>query len=1374
MLGALKAEATQKVYKVNLEPVESLELHSTYILKNQKTGMYLYHSGGEVIVTNTAPTYTGKGFVIDENYLFVINSNLVPYPTPSLQNVNDVITDYSIDLSQTGESVLAKRGGSMASVTDVSEPATVQICCGGEYIMVYNGALYTVDSKENEDAQWYAYKNTPHTHFSYCSPEHWCSECKDFVGTDELLAYGTIGTSYYIVDADGHFTLHPQDDISGTVTTNASTLSAQVKALIKSACIGSNISGDMSSILSGCANLDSVDVNFASWDDGVTRTDWLKGVAAKGVLYGPKSLDNSSVYVPQSWTFKNVAEPLRFTSLDDAAYFAKGFVSGSCANVVLQYSYNGDAWHDYSYNNNLLNRYVDQFNLPKSTYLCIRAKDVNVTFSKNDYDRIEMKSSQTKVSGDITSLLNKMGTDVVPAYAFCRLFDCNEMQDASELKLPATQLGRDCYMGMFAKCIYIKKAPELPAKQLSVGCYSWMFYGCSALEEVPEISATDVLGADTCMSNMFTYCSNLRSIKVHFIDWNVTFTGDYVQDGILGSTVNWVDGVASSGTFYCPASLAKKYDTSHIPEGWTVVEGADPEPLVRTLADPVCFTANEDATIKFDFVKILYDRFSYFDYKIFERVTISSATDDDWAEIVNNASFEYSVDGNTWSDYSIGSSIEVAKGNKVYWRAKNGNSSALCTLGCTSTNYVNYKSYLHFATDKGSFVVSGDVSSLIDKYSSIYVPNYAFSYLFGEFDLDSDFQESSGSIAATAITSAKDLKLPATRLGMGCYCDMFRNCTLLEDMPELPAKSLSEECYDKMFMKCSSLKSASLSSPTFMDDESCTDMFNGCESMTSATLPAEVYACTESMNGMFNGCSSLKSVTLPAVAALDDYCCASMFEACEDLTTATVPAPKAVGDYMFYHLFENCSSLNDVTVGFTEWPSASYATNSWMYGVASTGTFHAPNCLVAKDRDESHVPVGWVGDFTNGHEFAADDETKDVCTKCGHSFLRYKTWDSTLKNPSGGMSDANGNSLIQYSNSYGDDGGVIEYNAPIVTIGGFCEGSISNTHSNRLRYITIPQTVKHVASDAFETCNNFYECQLTFPSQLEDVGHNAFYVSTLDGIEFKSYPKFDDPGEIFYCSTPKLRFNLSDDSYINEENKPSLPVWQENSKSASYTRKNVPAGYSSYCLPFKADVSDKFSKVYTPVDVALVQDDDVCILFAENTSGNVDAQTPFVGYLASACDVTINSVSNAHDIDLTSVKTTSISAFDYNGKDGALVENSDYSITWSGSYAKKSSIDGLKTMSETGDGAFADASETSPFRGFITASASANSDAKRFVGIFEGDDDIVTAVMDLRTSKVTPVEPQGIYTLDGQKVNGSVESLARGIYIVNGKKMVVK
>ena len=226
----------------------------------------------------------------------------------------------------------------------------------------------------------------------------------------------------------------------------------------------------------------------------------------------------------------------------------------------------------------------------------------------------------SKVGGNIMSLLygsNFTGQETsfpsAEGNTFSQLFTNNsKLQDASNLLLPATTLTGNCYFRMFRNCTSLTSTPALPATTLSNDCYSYMFAGCSLLTQAPDLPATTL--ANKCYAQMFSACSSLTSAPSilpattlarecysgMFIDcssltkapdlpattlisgcYYIMFNRCYLLNEIKclatsglneGHTNEWLNSVASTGTFTKAAGAEWASGVNGIPEGWTVVE----------------------------------------------------------------------------------------------------------------------------------------------------------------------------------------------------------------------------------------------------------------------------------------------------------------------------------------------------------------------------------------------------------------------------------------------------------------------------------------------------------------------------------------------------------------------------------------------------------------------------------------------------------------------------------------------------------------------------------------------------------------------------------------------------------------------------------
>ena len=116
---------------------------------------------------------------------------------------------------------------------------------------------------------------------------------------------------------------------------------------------------------------------------------------------------------------------------------------------------------------------------------------------------------------------------------------------------------------LFSKCSFLNIDENnkllLPAATLANRCYYYMFQGCASLTTAPELPATTL--ATYCYSFMFQECTSLNYIKAMF----TTTPNTYCMD-------NWVDGVASSGTFVknSAATWTSECGVSTYPCNWTV------------------------------------------------------------------------------------------------------------------------------------------------------------------------------------------------------------------------------------------------------------------------------------------------------------------------------------------------------------------------------------------------------------------------------------------------------------------------------------------------------------------------------------------------------------------------------------------------------------------------------------------------------------------------------------------------------------------------------------------------------------------------------------------------------------------------------------
>lgn len=332
--------------------------------------------------------------------------------------------------------------------------------------------------------------------------------------------------------------------------------------------------------------------------------------------------------------------------------------------------------------------------------------------------------------------------------------NCIHLTKAPEL--PCETLAPWCYSTMFSWCQELVNAPALPASALTMGCYYQMFEGCFALKEAPVLVAATVPMYG--YSGMFRNCSSLNKITCLATDISAT-----------EATNNWVNGVASAGTFTKDVNMASwTTGNSGIPSGWNI--------------------NNHEHDYSTD----------YLTFDIISGGTLTIPYNDD--------NYSYSLNGGEWVTVSgSGYSISVNEGDKVRFKNKR----------------VLFTGESNFSGNTVVYNVYGNIMSLLygdDFIGETTLPNKndLFYKLFG----------------GTNVVNAEHLILPATTLKSNCYNWMFHSCRSLITAPVLPATTLATKCYFGMFDYCTSLTTAPELPAETLTSQCYSGMFEGCSNLS--------------------------------------------------------------------------------------------------------------------------------------------------------------------------------------------------------------------------------------------------------------------------------------------------------------------------------------------------------------------------------------------------------------------------------------------------------------------------------------------------------------------------------------------------------------
>ena len=164
---------------------------------------------------------------------------------------------------------------------------------------------------------------------------------------------------------------------------------------------------------------------------------------------------------------------------------------------------------------------------------------------------------------------------------------------------------------------------------------------------------------------------------------------------------------------------------------------------------------------------------------------------------------QYSKNGGTWTNYTIGSVIELSSNQTVAFSGAND-------------HFSNPQSFYQFAMT-GTIEAHGNIQSLLNFSDSC--TNWCYGNMF---------------FGCTSLITPP--QLPATTLADGCYASMFWGCSNLSTAPSLPVTTLASDCYSGMFGECTSLTDAPELPATTLVNNCYFFMFYQCSSLTGISV----------------------------------------------------------------------------------------------------------------------------------------------------------------------------------------------------------------------------------------------------------------------------------------------------------------------------------------------------------------------------------------------------------------------------------------------------------------------------------------------------------------------------------------------------------
>ena len=227
----------------------------------------------------------------------------------------------------------------------------------------------------------------------------------------------------------------------------------------------------------------------------------------------------------------------------------------------------------------------------------------------------------------------------------------------------------------------------------------------------------------------------------------------------------------------------------------------------------------------------------------------------------------------------------------------------------------------------------------------------------------------------------------------------------------------------------------------------------------------------------------------------------------------------------------------------------------------------------------------------------------------------------------------------------------------------------------------------------------------------------------------------------------------------------------------TYNRTFSEAGqYATMCLPFDLPVTnaqEKFEQVYVAQgNIIHNTSTGMYILMLLNPEGeSIPAGTPF---FVKTKDTDVTLQNNVLCSMTTTPATTPLTVVDWDGKSGLMTQCPDVNVTCSGTLAACTDFDETYYTFNT-DGSFGNRRADTNFPAYrmylnITNKSNQAAPILMSIGIFD-DDDNTTGILNVMPVVLKKSVAEGTFTIDGRAVKGA---LSKGLYIVNGKKVVVE
>ena len=938
------------------------------------------------------------------------------------------------------------------------------------------------------------------------------------------------------------------------------------------------------------------------------------------------------------------------------------------------------------------------------------------------------------------------------------------------------------------------------------------FYGCKNITDL-TIDRVSTIGADA-----FAFCSGMSSLTLGYgvsTIGNRAFKGcDNLREIHIGENVSSITDAFSSTLNYLDEITVSEQNTSYSSDGNCLIERGTNTLILGTNSTVIPNTVKYITSNAFNgrtnlsTINIPASVTRIYNYAFdgctnlrevwCEAETPASLYTNSFANISTNAVlYVPTIDAVTayknsaWNNYF--SDIRVAK------KEANGMSWGLIPYGTGTGKYTLWISGIE---ELGNFSAEGGApwSQDIDKIVAVDV-RYGVKRIghsafkdFGAAGTEVTFNLPSSlvSIADYAFfccPTLKNITIPASVETIGAAC--FRSCPVLESVTFEEGSKLTSIAQNA-FGECPTLKNVTIPASVKTIGMEC---FAWCSALESVTFEKGSKLTTIGKN-LFYECSALKNITIPAsVETIGEFCFAYCY-ALESVTFEEGSKLTTIGDNAFYC----CEALESITIPASVETVGQYCF-AWCTALESV-TFGEGSKLTA------------IG----GYAFQGCDALKSITIPASVETIGEYCFASCSALESVTYEDGSTlTSIGNYAFDYCEALKSITIPASVSKIGEYCfsvcsalesvtfeEGCILSSIANyafnwcsALQSITIPASVVTIGEHSFAGCSKL--SSVTIGESVTGIGDCAFS-DIPDGavITCLSYnQKIVDVQESSFNPNSVLRVyytpnysNLS--SYFSRIE--GIPVTITDGAVENYQdiyeedillscmeyKRTLLADsrWNALYVPFElpvAEIADKYDVAYIN-DVRLYDSDndgdidengmEVEVVYVK--SGTLNANTPYLIRVKKSLSTEAKEAARNMNLSLSTRLCPAVE----NTFDCSSVYKT---FKFSGIYSRRMSEEIPGAYAIAGDGnwhTISDGSWLNPFRIFLTIE---NRDGTPYQSISSaairnrvaGEEDGTTGIND---TQLAQDKQQTVYDLQGRPV----ENPTKGIYIVNGKKTLIK